>query len=69
MSCALAPDGVDDGGRFRISLGTWHGYACKQCTSTRARVGKCEVAFVRKCIHTCGKNRVDTFVKLVALHV
>ena len=53
-SCALALDGVDDG-EIRISLGTWHGYACAGSTSSQVQVGTCEVAFVIGVITRLGR--------------
>ena len=50
MSCVLALDGVDNLGGC-ISLGTWHGYACVECTSPHVRFGTCGVAFVVRCRH------------------
>ena len=67
-SCALALDGVDNRERC-ISLGTWQGYACVGSISPHVWVGRCEVAFVIRCSHTCGETRIDVFAIAVALHV
>ena len=41
-------------GRDAFRIGTWHGYACVECTRPHVRVGPCEVAFVIRCSHTYG---------------
>ena len=37
--------------------------------STHVQFGTCELKFVIRCCHMCGKTRVDIFVSAVELHV
>ena len=67
-SCAPALDTEDVGERC-ILLGTWHGYAGVGNVSPHMRVDTCEMAFVIRCCRTCGKIRVEMFVRSEEPHV